>query len=64
MNTNSINKGEEEAKEQLEPSTNEWVNGQLKVEFHEPKVIETDDSSNDYNKIDSSCAICDADDEW
>lgn len=62
-NTTSIARGEEEAEEQLEGPRNEWVNGQLKVQFHEPKVVTADEES-EYNKIDSSCSICDADDEW
>lgn len=62
-NTESIAKGEEEAEEQLASSGNEWVNGKLKVEFHEPKIVETS-SEPEYNKIDNSCSICDADDEW
>lgn len=62
-NTESIAKGEEEAQEQLEPSGNEWVNGKLKVEMHEPKVISSEETP-EYNKIDNSCSICDADDEW
>ena len=64
-NTESISRGEEEAEEQLEPSGNEWVNGQLKVQFHEPKITaSTNDETSGYNKIDSSCSLCDADDEW
>lgn len=62
-NTESINKGEEEAKEQLEPTGNEWVNGQLKVQFHEPRVAKTSNES-EYNVIEDTCTLCDADDEW
>lgn len=64
-NTESISKGEEEAEEQLEPSGNEWVNGQLKVQFHEPEIAISDNEKEpEYNKIDTSCSLCDADDEW
>lgn len=60
-NAESIAKGEEEAQEQLQPSGHEWVNGQLKVEFHEPKSIKT--AQPEYNQIEESCSV-DADDEW
>lgn len=63
-NTESIARGEEEAEEQLASSGNEWVNGQLKVEFHEPTVSSTAGNEPEYNKIDNSCSILDADDEW
>ena len=62
-NTESIAKGEEEAQEQLQSSGNEWVNGMLKVEMHEPRVVEIKDDSNP-NQVDTSCALCDTDDEW
>ena len=62
-NTESIAKGEEEAQEQLEPSGHEWVNGQLKVEFHEPSSPKMQQSDNP-NEIDTTCTLCDADDEW
>ena len=61
-NTQSIAKGEEEAEEQLSTSGNEWVNGKLKVEFHEPRIERSEDSN--YNQIDNICTVCDADDEW
>ena len=63
-NTESIAKGEEEAQEQLESSGNEWVNGRLKVEFHEPKMIKTVNNEPEYNKIEDSCCLGDADDEF
>ena len=62
-NTESITKGEKEAKEQLEPSGNEWVNGQLKVQFHEPRVSAASNQP-EYNTIEDTCTLCDADDEW
>ena len=62
-NTESISKGEEEAEEQLEPSNNEWVNGQLKVQFHEPRIATSgNEKTPEYNKIDTSCSLCNADD--
>ena len=66
-NTESISKGEEEAQEQLEHSGHEWVNGQLKVEFHDaakPTSIVQESDDQNPNKIDTNCSICDADDEW
>ena len=63
-NTESIAKGEEEAEEQLNTTSNEWVDGKLRVQFHEPMMISSDSGEPQYNKIDSSCSICDADDEW
>lgn len=64
-NTQSIAKGEEEAQEQLEPSGNEWVNGKLKVEFHDPINYSTvNKQSENPNEIDTTCTLCDADDEW
>ena len=62
-NTTSIAKGEEEAQEQLATSGNEWVNGKLKVEFHEPKVIQKSEQPQ-YNQIEEACDLVDADDEW
>lgn len=62
-NTESIQAGEDEAQEQLQASGNEWVNGKLKVDFHEPVTIK-DNSAPEYNAIDESCTISDADDEW
>lgn len=62
-NTESISKGEEEAQEQLQSSGHEWVNGQLKVEFHQPAII--NHSQNDQpNAIDENCNLEDTDDEW
>lgn len=62
-NTESIRKGEEEAQEQLQSSGHEWVNGQLKVEFHQPATI--NHSQNDQpNAIDENCNLEDTDDEW
>ena len=62
-NTESISKGEEEAQEQLQSSGHEWVNGQLKVEFHEPNM--NNKPQNDQsNYIDENCNLEDADDEW
>lgn len=64
-NTESISRGEEEAEEQLEPSGNEWVNGQLKVQFHEPRISANNSSIPEtLNEIDTTCTLCDADDEW
>lgn len=64
-NTESISKGEEEAQEQLSPSGNEWVNGKLKVEFHEPfNSSSSVGESKNPNEIDTICTLCDADDEW
>ena len=62
-NTESIAKGEEEAQEQLEVSGNEWINGRLKVDFHEPRVFNVEKQS-EYNQIPEQCSLCDADDEW
>lgn len=62
-NTESISKGEEEAQEQLQNSGLEWVNGQLKVEFHEP-TIRAEVNNNQPNAIDETCTLCDTDDEW
>ena len=62
-NTASIAKGEEEAQEQLE-SGNEWVDGKLKVEFHEPVVRKANSDEPEYNKIEDDCTLCDVDDEW
>ena len=62
-NTESIAKGEEEAQEQLEPSGHEWVNGQLKVEFHEP-AVKSEVKNDEPNAIDETCDLVDADDEW
>ena len=61
-NTTSIAKGEEEAEEQLQSSENEWVNGKLKVEFHEPRIV--NNNQPEYNAIEESCSLNDADDEW
>ena len=64
-NAESIEKGEEEAQEQLEPTGNEWVNGQLKVQFHEPRAISSQSTnSGNPNEIDTTCTLYDADDEW
>lgn len=64
-NAESIEKGEEEAQEQLESTGNEWVNGQLKVQFHEPGAISSQSiNSENPNEIDTTCTLCDADDEW
>lgn len=62
-NTESIRKGEEEAQEQLQSSGHEWVNCQLKVEFHEP-ITKEKINNNQPNAIDETCTLCDADDEW
>ena len=61
-NTASIEKGQEEAKEQL-ASNHEWVNGRLKVEAHAPIVQETT-SPNLNNDVETTCALIDVDDEW
>lgn len=61
-NTTSIAKGEEEAQEQLEPSGHEWVNGKLKVQFHEPTMV-TNSSPETPNQIDEICTLYDTDDE-
>ena len=63
-NAESINKGEEEAQEQLESSGNEWVNGKLKVEFHNPVAPQAVENEQQYNAIEDTCSICDADDDW
>lgn len=63
-NTKSIAKGEEEAQEQLEPSGHEWVNGKLKVQMHEPMVMESvPNEPNTPNQIDETCTLYDTDDE-
>ena len=62
-NTESISKGEEEAQEQLQNSGHEWVNGQLKVEFHEP-AVRSEVKNDQPNAIDETCDLVDADDEW
>lgn len=62
-NTESIAKGEEEAQEQLEVSGNEWVNGRLKIGFHEPRTSNLEKQP-EYNQIPEECFLCDADDEW
>lgn len=65
-NTESIAKGEEEGKKQLTYNPeHEWVNGQLKVQMHQPIVVEA--SANDLanpNQVDTTCTLADADDEW
>lgn len=63
-NTTSIAKGEEEAAEQLGASGHEWVNGKLKVEFHEPLVNRSENNESEYNQISEACDLADADDEW
>lgn len=60
-NTESINKGEEEGREQLENSDHEWINGRLKVESHAMPMTQENEYTND---IDTTCSICDSDDEW
>ncbi len=62
-NTESIAKGEEEAEEQLGLPKDEWVNGKLKVEMHQPRTVASSEKP-EYNKIDNSCSLCDTDDEW
>lgn len=61
-NTESIAKGEEEAQEQLQSSGNEWVNGRLKVEFHQPHTINTEEAN--VNAVEDTCSLYDTDDEW
>ena len=62
-NTASIAKGEEEAQEQLQNSVGEWVNGKLKVDFHQPKIVESKEEET-HNNINEVCSLVDADDEW
>ena len=61
-NTASIEKGQEEAKEQL-ASDHEWVNGKLKVEAHAP-MVQGAVSKSAPNDIETTCALVDVDDEW
>ena len=64
-NTDSINAGQEEAQQQLQPSGNEWVNGRLKVDMHEPKIKQPSaENSGNPKEVDTTCTLCDADDEW
>ena len=64
-NTDSINAGQEEAQQQLQPSGNEWVNGRLKIDMHEPKTKQSQaENSGNPNEVDTTCTLCDADDEW
>jgi hypothetical protein len=66
-NTESIKRGEQEGKEQLEDNDHEWVNGKLKVEMHRPTTPSYSEKSiddNNPNKVDTTCTLYDADDEW
>ena len=64
-NTDSINAGQEEAQQQLQPSGNEWIDGRLKVDMHEPKIKQPSaENSGNPNEVDTTCTLCDADDEW
>lgn len=60
-NTSSIDKGEQEAKEQINASEHEWVNGKLVVQAHEPRAAESADTP---NAVDTNCSIYDTDDEF
>lgn len=62
-NANSIADGEAEGRAQIAQATgNEWVNGKLKVEFHQPSVTEAQNSTSP-NEIDSACYLSNVDDE-
>ena len=63
-NASSINQGEVEAREQLNSTADEWVNGKLKVEFHAPRAAMKSQEEPEANPIDDTCTLADADDEW
>ena len=61
-NASSIQDGEREGIRQIAASGNEWVNGKLVVDVHTPISTTSEINSND--TIDTTCTLCNVDDEF